>query len=117
MFVEGVQSIAAGGIANTNFFGKGGNCRIRAAIIMQDGVENIEGVLGLLAITKGAELEREKRTDFAYTGSKFLLSTVQIETFDSDTSCCGQGAFHTGHYCSGDILNLGASTGERRFFD
>lgn len=82
MFVEGLEGVGTGGIAKADFFGECGYGSIQASIVMQDGVENIEGILGLLTVTEGPEFEREKGTDFAYTGSEFLLGTVQVDAFN-----------------------------------
>ncbi|MCX6972971.1 MAG: hypothetical protein NTZ94_01515 [Verrucomicrobia bacterium] len=89
MIIQGAQSIGAGGIANTDFLGKCGDGGIAPAIIVTEGVENVEGILGLLAIVEGTELESQERTNFTNSGGELLIGSVEINTGDFDGACGG----------------------------
>ena len=52
-------------------------------------VKNIECVFGLLAVTEGAEFEREEGAYLANSRGQFLLSLVQVDAchFDGSRGC------------------------------
>ena len=84
---------------------------------MAESVEDIEGVLRLLAVAKCAELEGEEWADLADTGVKALLGTVEIDACDFDVASRGQGPIDARHDAGGDVFNLRGAAGARRVLD
>ncbi len=58
--------------------------RDHAAIVVQDGLVNIEGILRLLAVGEGIEFEGEKRSDFAHLDCAALFAAEYIGAGDCD---------------------------------
>ena len=67
--LQGKKRVRAGGIAPTDFFSKSGDGGRDAAIIVAERVEDIKGVLRLLAVEEGAQLQSEEGPDLADTGA------------------------------------------------
>jgi hypothetical protein len=94
--------------------GCGGNC---PAIVMAKRVEDIECVFGLLAVTEGAELEREEGACLANSRGQFLFSLVQVDAchFDGSRGC--QCPIHTWNDARQDAFHLSRTAGAWVVFD
>jgi hypothetical protein len=72
---------------------------------VQQGVKQVGYVLALLAMEKGAELEREKGTDLADAGVNVLIGAHEIATGHGHAPGGLQRAHHAGHDAGGHIVD------------
>ena len=78
MLIEADHGISASGIAGANFVAKGSDGSLSAAVVVEKGVKDVEGVFRRLASGKGAELHRQEWTGFADADGEFLLRALKV---------------------------------------
>ncbi len=117
MLLQRAHGIYAGGIAHTDFLGKSGKGSGAPAVVVTQGVEDVEGVLGLLTVTEGAELEREEGADFADAGKELLICSVEVPPVTSMERAVARARFTPGMMlavmsctCAEPLVRGGCST-------
>ena len=123
MLIQAGHGISASGIAGANFFAKGCDGGLSAAVVVEKGVKDVEGVFRRLASGKGAELHRQEWAGFADANGEFLLYALKVYPFDGERASRGQSAIDAGEDVGGDAVNrdsavsCGRTFGEKVYWD